>query len=337
MPRFSRARRLLALGAFAFAAAAANAKDITLLNVSYDPTRELYQDFNKAFAKHWQARTGDTITVKQSHGGSGKQARSVIDGLEADVVTLALAYDVDEIAERAKLVPLDWQKRLPHNSSPYTSTYIFLVRKGNPKGIRNWDDLVKPGVSVITANPKTSGGARWGYLAAYGFALKQPGGSDSKAKQFVANLFANVPVLDSGARGSTVTFAERGVGDVLLAWENEAQMSLKEFGADKFDIVYPPVSILAEPPVTVVDKTVDRRGTRAVAQAYLEYLYSPEGQDIAARNFYRPIDATVAAKYAKQFPKVTLLTIDDVFGGWAKAQKAHFADGGVFDQIYTRK
>jgi sulfate/thiosulfate transport system substrate-binding protein len=337
MTRFSVVRRALALSTLALAAGVTFAKDISLLNVSYDPTRELYQDFNKAFARHWQAKTGDTVTVKQSHGGSGKQARSVIDGLEADVVTLALAYDVDELAAKAKLIPADWQKRLPHNSSPYTSTYIFLVRRGNPKGIKNWDDLIKPGVSVITANPKTSGGARWGYLAAYGFALKQPGGNDAKAKQFVANLFANVPVLDSGARGSTVTFAERGVGDVLLAWENEAHLSLKEFGADKFDIVYPPVSILAEPPVSVVDKTVDKRGTRAVAQAYLEYLYSPEGQDIAARNFYRPIDANVGAKYAKQFPKLSLFTIDEVFGGWAKTQKAHFSDGGVFDQIYTKK
>jgi sulfate/thiosulfate-binding protein len=337
MTRFSAVRRVLALGTLAVAIGAAHAKDVSLLNVSYDPTRELYQDFNKAFAKHWQAKTGDAVTVKQSHGGSGKQARSVIDGLDADVVTLALAYDVDELAEKAKLIPPDWQKRLPHNSSPYTSTYIFLVRKGNPKGIRNWDDLIKPGVSVITANPKTSGGARWGYLAAYGFALKQPGGSEAKARQFVANLFANVPVLDSGARGSTVTFAERGVGDVLLAWENEAHLSLKEFGPDKFDIVYPPVSILAEPPATLIDKTVDKRGTRAVAQAYLEYLYSPEGQAIAARNFYRPIDAGVAARYAKQFPKLILFTIDDVFGGWSKAQKIHFADGGVFDQIYTKK
>jgi sulfate/thiosulfate-binding protein len=330
-------RRALALGALALVAGAAQAKDIALLNVSYDPTRELYQDFNKAFAKHWLAKSGDSVSVRQSHGGSGKQARSVIDGLEADVVTLALAYDVDELADKAKLIPADWQKRLPHNSSPYTSTYIFLVRKGNPKGIKNWDDLVKPGVAVITANPKTSGGARWGYLAAYGFALKQPGGSDAKAKQFVADLFANVPVLDTGARGSTVTFAERGIGDVLLAWENEAHLSLKEFGADKFDIVYPPVSILAEPPVSVVDKTVDKRGTRAVAQAYLEYLYSHEGQDIAARNFYRPIDAGVAAKYGKQFPKLKLFTIDEVFGGWTKAQKLHFNDGGVFDQIYTKK
>jgi sulfate/thiosulfate transport system substrate-binding protein len=319
------------------AALGAAAKDITLLNVSYDPTRELYTEYNAAFAKHWKAKTGDNVSVKQSHGGSGKQARSVIDGLDADVVTLALAYDIDEIGERARLLPADWQKRLKNNSSPYTSTYIFLVRKGNPKGIKNWDDLVKPGVSVITANPKTSGGARWGYLAAYGFALKQPGGNDAKAKDFVGKLFANVPVLDSGARGSTVTFAERGVGDVLLAWENEAHLSLKEFGADKFDIVYPPLSILAEPPVTVVDKVVDKKGTREVAQAYLEYLYTPEGQEIAARNFYRPTDAKVAAKYEKQFPKVNLFGIDEVFGGWATAQKTHFADGGVFDQIYTKK
>jgi sulfate/thiosulfate-binding protein len=319
------------------AAIGAQAKDITLLNVSYDPTRELYADFNKAFAAHWKAKTGDVVTVKQSHGGSGKQARSVIDGLEADVVTLALAYDIDEIAERAKLLNPDWQKRLKHNSAPYTSTYIFLVRKGNPKGIKDWGDLVKPGVSVITANPKTSGGARWGYLAAYGWALKQPGGSDATAKEFVAKLFANVPVLDSGARGSTVTFAERGVGDVLLAWENEAHLSLKEFGADKFHIVYPPISILAEPPVAVVDKVVDKRGTRAAAQAYLDHLYTPEGQEIAAKHFYRPTDEKVAARHAKTFPKVTLFTIDELFGGWAKAQKTHFADGGVFDQIYTRK
>jgi len=329
--------RTAATLALAAAAGLAAAKDITLLNVSYDPTRELYQDYNAAFAKYWQAKTGDKVSVKQSHGGSGKQARSVIDGLEADVTTLALAYDIDEISERAKLIAPDWQKRLKHNSSPYTSTYIFLVRKGNPKGIKDWSDLIKPGVSVITANPKTSGGARWGYLAAYGYALKQPGGNDTKAKDFVAKLFSNVPVLDSGARGSTVTFAERGIGDVLLAWENEAHLSLKEFGADKFDIVYPPISILAEPPVAVVDKVVDKRGTRDVAQAYLEYLYSAEGQDIAARNFYRPIDPTVAAKYAKSFPKLTLFTIDDTFGGWAKAQKTHFADGGVFDQIYTKK
>jgi sulfate/thiosulfate-binding protein len=329
-------RSLAAAGLLA-AAAAAHAKDITLLNVSYDPTRELYVEYNKAFAAHWKAKTGGVVSVKQSHGGSGKQARSVIDGLEADVVTLALAYDVDEIGNVGKLIPADWQKRLKHNSAPYTSTYIFLVRKGNPKGIRNWDDLVKPGVSVITANPKTSGGARWGYLAAYGFALKQPGGNDTRAKDFVAKLFSNVPVLDSGARGSTVTFAERGVGDVLLAWENEAHLALKEFGADKFDIVYPPISILAEPPVTVIDKTVDKRGTRDVATAYLEYLYSPEGQELAAKNYYRPTDAKIAAAYAKNFPKVNLFTIDDTFGGWKLAQKTHFADGGVFDQIYTKK
>ena len=331
-------RRLaLALAASVLLAGAALAKDITLLNVSYDPTRELYVDFNKAFATYWKAKTGDTVIVRQSHGGSGKQARSVIDGLDADVVTLALAYDIDEIAQRAKLLPADWQKRLQHNSSPYTSTYIFLVRKGNPKGIKDWGDLARPGVSVITANPKTSGGARWGYLAAYGWALRQPGGNEAKAREFIAQVYSNVPVLDSGARGSTVTFAERGVGDVLLAWENEAHLSIKEFGADKFDIVYPPSSILAEPPVALVDKVVDKHGTRAVAQAYLDYLYTPEGQEIAARNFYRPIDSTVAARYAKVFPKVNLFTIDEVFGGWTKAQKTHFADGGVFDQIYTKK
>jgi sulfate/thiosulfate-binding protein len=330
-------RRLLLGAALATATLGAQAKDITLLNVSYDPTRELYADFNKAFAAHWKGKTGDVVTVKQSHGGSGKQARSVIDGLDADVVTLALAYDIDEIAERAKQLSPDWQKRLKHNSAPYTSTYIFLVRKGNPKGIKDWGDLTKPGVSVITANPKTSGGARWGYLAAYGWALKQPGGNDDKARAFIGQLFANVPVLDSGARGSTVTFAERGVGDVLLAWENEAHLSLKEFGADKFHIVYPPISILAEPPVALVDKVVDRRGTRAVAQAYLDYLYTPEGQEIAAKHYYRPIDDKVAARHTKTFPKVTLFTIDELFGGWARAQKTHFADGGVFDQVYTKK
>ena len=332
-------RRLAALALLAglAVAGAAQAKDIALLNASYDPTRELYVEYNKAFAAYWKGKTGDVVNVRQSHGGSGKQARSVIDGLDADVVTLALAYDVDEIGAKAKLLPADWQKRLPHNASPYTSTYVFLVRKGNPKGIRNWDDLVKPGVSVITANPKTSGGARWGYLAAYGFALKQPGGNDAKARDFIGKLFGNVPVLDSGARGSTVTFAERGIGDVLLAWENEAHLSLKEFGASKFEIVYPLLSILAEPPVAVVDKNVDRKGTRAVAQAYLEYLYTTEGQTIAARHYYRPIDAKVAAAYARQFPKLNLFTIDDVFGGWTKAQQIHFNDGGVFDQIYTRK
>jgi sulfate/thiosulfate-binding protein len=329
--------RALVIAAGALAATVACAAEVTLLNVSYDPTRELYQQYNAAFATFWKAKTGDTVSVKQSHGGSGKQARSVIDGLEADVVTLALAYDIDEIAEKSKTIAPDWQKRLRHNSAPYTSTYIFLVRKGNPKGLRDWSDLVKPGVSVVTANPKTSGGARWGYLAAYGYALRQPGGSDAKARDFIARLFRQVPVLDSGARGATVTFADRGIGDVLLAWENEAHLALKEFGADKFDIVYPPTSILAEPPVAVVDKVVDKRGTRKVAEAYLEHLYSPEGQEIAARNFYRPIDDKVQARYAAQFPKIALFTVDEVFGGWSKAQKTHFADGGVFDQIYSVK
>ena len=331
--RFARAG-LLAVSLAA--ALGAQAKDITLLNVSYDPTREFYADFNRAFAKQWLAKTGDTVTVKQSHGGSGKQARSVIDGLEADVVTLALAYDVDELSNIGKLIPANWQSRLKHNASPYTSTIVFLVRKGNPKGIKDWDDLVKPGVGVITPNPKTSGGARWNYLAAWGFAAKKYG-SEAKAQEFVGKVLANVPVLDTGARGSTTTFVERGIGDVLLAWENEALLALKELGPDKFDIVAPSVSILAEPPVSVVDKVVDKRGTRAVAQAYLEYLYSPEGQDLAGQNYYRPIDPTAAARYAKQFPKVNLFTIDQAFGGWAKAQKTHFADGGTFDQVYTRK
>lgn len=312
------------------------AADITLLNVSYDPTRELYQDFNSAFAKQWKAKTGDNVTIKQSHGGSGKQARSVIDGLEADVVTLALAYDVDALHQNGKLIPADWQKRLQHNASPYTSTIVFLVRKGNPKGLKDWSDLVKPGVEVITPNPKTSGGARWNYLAAWAYALKQPGGSDATAREFVRKLFANVKVLDSGARGSTTTFVERGIGDVLIAWENEAYLAVKELGPDKFEIVTPSLSILAEPPVSVVDKVVDKRGTRAVATAYLEYLYSPEGQEIAAQNYYRPIDPKVAAKYAKTFAPVKLFTIDDEFGGWTKAQKTHFADGGVFDQISVR-
>ena len=327
----------LAIGIAAAGATGAAAKNITLLNASYDPTRELYVEYNAAFAKHWQAKTGDTVRVRQSHGGSGKQARSVIDGLDADVVTLALAYDIDEIAQRAKLLPGDWQQRLPHHSAPYTSTYVFLVRKGNPKGIRNWGDLTKPGVAVVTANPKTSGGARWAYLAAYGFALQQPGGSDTRAREFVGKLFHHVPVLDSGARGSTVTFAERGIGDVLLSWENEAHLALKEFGAEKFDIVYPPVSILAEPPVAVVDTVAAKKGTGVVAQAYLAYLYSPEGQDLAGKHFYRPIDPKAQVKYDKQFPKIALFTVDAVFGGWAKAQKTHFADGGVFDQIYTKK
>jgi sulfate/thiosulfate transport system substrate-binding protein len=337
MTRFRPLIGLFAASLLTLAAGSASAKEITLLNVSYDPTRELYVDFNKAFAKQWKAKTGDDVIVKQSHGGSGKQARSVIDGLEADVVTLALAYDVDELAAKAQLIPADWQKRLPHNSAPYSSTIVFLVRKGNPKGIKDWDDLVKPGVAVITPNPKTSGGARWNYLAAWGYALKKFGNSDAKAQEFVGNLYKNVPVLDSGARGSLVTFTERGVGDVFLSWENEAFLAVKELGPDKFDIVVPSLSILAEPPVTVVDKVVDKRGTRAVAQAYLEYLYSPEGQDIAGQNYYRPTDPKAAAKYEKSFNKVNLFTIDDVFGGWAKAQKTHFADGGVFDQIYTKK
>jgi sulfate/thiosulfate transport system substrate-binding protein len=316
--------------------ASAHAKEVTLLNVSYDPTRELYQEFNGAFAKHWKSKTGDDVTIKQSHGGSGKQARSVIDGLEGDVVTLALAYDIDAIAEKG-LLATDWQKKLKGNSSPYTSTIVFLVRKGNPKNIKNWDDLAKAGASVITPNPKTSGGARWNYLAAYGFELKRSKGSQEKAKDFVRKIFENVSVLDSGARGSTVTFAERGQGDVLLTWENEAHLALKEFGADKFDIVYPPFSIYAEPPVAVVDKVVDKKGTRDVALGYLQFLYSPEGQELAGKNFYRPTDPKVAAKYAKQFPKIELIKVDDVFGGWATAQKTHFADGGVFDQIYTKK
>ena len=315
---------------------AVHAADVTLLNVSYDPTRELYQDYNAAFSKYWQTKTGDTVTVKQSHGGSGKQARSIIDGLEADVATLALAADIDALAKNGNLVPDNWQTRLKSNSTPYTSTIVLLVRKGNPKNIKEWSDLIKPGVAVITANPKTSGGARWAYLAAYGDALKHNGNDQAKAKEFIGKLYANVPVLDSGARGSTVTFAERGIGDVLLSWENEAGLVFKEFGADKFEVVVPKQSILAEPPVTVVDKFADKHGTRKVAEAYLQYLYSPEGQEIAARNFYRPTDAKVAAKYAKQFPKISLFTIDDVFGGWTKAQKEHFADGGVFDQIYVK-
>ena len=310
---------------------AAIAADITLLNVSYDPTRELYADFNKSFASYWKGKTGDNVTIKQSHGGSGKQARSVIDGLEGDVVTLALAYDIDAIAEK-RLIKPGWQKELAHNSSPYTSTIVFLVRKGNPKKIKNWDDLVKPGVSVITPNPKTSGGARWNYLAAWAFALHQKGGTDAKAKEFVARLFKNVPVLDSGARGSTNTFVQRGMGDVLLAWENEAFLAINELGPDKFEVVTPPESILAEPPVTVIDKVVDRRGTRKVAEEYLKYLYSDEGQKIAAKHYYRPINARIPTRLAKI---KKLYTIDKAFGGWQKAQKTHFADGGTFDQIYA--
>lgn len=349
---------LIAALVSALLASAAQAADVTLLNVSYDPTRELYQDFNAAFAAYWKAKTGDTVTVRQSHGGSGKQARAIIDGLEADVATLALAADIDALASNGKLIPENWQSRLKHNSSPYTSTIVFLVRKGNPKNINDWNDLVRPGVEVITPNPKTSGGARWNYLAAWGYALKHNNNDQAKAREFVSRLYANVPVLDSGARGSTTTFTERGIGDVLLAWENEALLAVKELGPDKFDIVVPSLSILAEPPVTIVDKNVDKHGTRKVAEAYLQYLYSTEGQEIAARNHYRPLNPLVAAKhaqqfpivnlvtpasqpvsaeFAKQFPAINLITIDTVFGGWAKAQKEHFADGGVFDQIYAKK
>lgn len=308
---------------------------VTLLNVSYDPTRELYVEFNAAFAKYWKDKTGQDVTVKQSHGGSGKQARSVIDGIDADVVTLGLAGDIDALYQHGGLVPRDWQKRLPHNSAPYTSTIVLVVRQGNPKGIKDWDDLVKPGIQVITPNPKTSGGARWNYLAAWEFAKRKYGG-DAKAKEFVKALYKNVPVLDTGARGSSVTFAQRGQGDVFISWENEAYLLEKEFG-NKVDIVYPSISILAEPPVSVVDKNVDRKGTRNVAQAYLQYLYSDEGQDIAGKNFYRPISEKAQAKYSKQLPKLPLFTIEQAFGGWEKADKDHFSDGGSFDQIYLSK
>lgn len=325
--------KLTTLAALAFMAFSAGAAaDTSLLNVSYDPTRELYEQYNASFVKHWKQKTGATVTIKQSHGGSGKQARTVIDGLQADVVTLALAGDIDAISTNGRLLPVNWQSRLPHNSSPYTSTIVFLVRKGNPRGIKDWGDLIKPGVSVITPNPKTSGGARWNYLAAWAWALKQPGGSEATAKEFVRKLFKNVPVLDTGARGSTTTFVQREIGDVLLAWENEAFLSIKELGPDKVKIVVPSLSILAEPPVAVVDKVVLRRGTRELAEEYLKYLYAPESQELIARNYYRPINEQVAAKYAKQFPKLNLVTIQD-FGGWAKAQKVHFADGGMFDQI----
>lgn len=317
------------------AQAPAFAADISLLNVSYDPTRELYHEFDAAFAKHWKAKTGDNVTIKQSHGGSGKQARSVIDGLQADVVTLALAYDIDAIRDKGLINP-GWEQKLNYRSAPYTSTIVFLVRKGNPKQIRDWGDLVKPGVSVITPNPKTSGGARWNHLAAYGYALRQPGGTDGKARDYLARLYKNVPVLDSGARGATTTFVERGIGDVLLAWENEALLALRELGPDKFEIVAPSVSILAEPPVAVVDKNVDKRGTRKVAQAYLEFLYGDQGQEIIAKNYYRPAVDKFAKKYASQFPQIKLFQISE-FGGWTAAQKTHFADGGVFDQIYAKK
>ena len=331
-------RNVLAVaGALLLGASAAAEAQTTLLNVSYDPTRELYQEFNAAFIKHWKAKAGQDITVKQSHGGSGKQARGVIDGLEADVVTLALAYDVDALNKNGRLIPADWQQRLPNNSAPYTSTIVFLVRKGNPRRIKDWSDLAGEGIGVITPNPKTSGGARWNYLAAWAYALAQPGGSEASAREFLAKLYKNVLVLDSGARGSTTTFVERGIGDVFISWENEAFLAQKELGKDKLEIVVPSLSILAEPPVTVVDKVVDKRKTRELATAYLQYWYTAEAQEIAARNFYRPRDPGVAAKYGEQFVNVKLVTIDDVFGGWDKAQKTHFADGGVFDQIYGKK
>ncbi len=314
--------------------AVARAATVSLLNVSYDPTRELYDDYNKAFAAYWKAKTGDTVIINQSHGGSGKQARSVIDGLGADVVTLALAYDVDALATQGGLIPANWQTRLPANSTPYTSTIVFLVRKGNPKNIHDWGDLARGGIAVITPSPKTSGGARWNYLAAWAWALKQPGGTEATAEAFVKRLYKNVPVLDSGSRGATVTFVQRGIGDVLLAWENEAYLAVRQLGPDKFDVVAPSLSILAEPPVSIVDKVVDRHGTRKVAEEYLRYLYSKEGQEIAAKHFYRPRDPEVAAKYANQFPSIALVTIDSAFGGWAKAQATHFADNGTFDRIY---
>jgi len=319
---------------FLLGSSLANAAQVTLLNVSYDPTRELYVNYNAAFAKYWKAKTGQDVKINQSHGGSGKQARSVIDGLQGDVVTLALAADIDAVASQGKLLPINWQSRFPDNSSPYTSTIVFLVRKGNPKGIRDWGDLIKPGLAVITPNPKTSGGARWNYLAAWGWALKQPGGNDATAKEFVRKLYKNVPVLDTGARGATTTFVQRQLGDVLVTWENEALLAVKELGADKLQVVVPTVSVLAEPPVAVVDKVVLRRGTREVATAYLQYLYSKEGQELVAQNYYRPRDPEIAAKYADRYPKLNLVTIAD-FGGWAKAQKTHFSEGGVFDQIYA--
>jgi sulfate transport system substrate-binding protein len=309
--------------------------DAELLNVSYDPTRELYADYNALFAKHWQEKHGEAITVNQSHGGSGKQARAVIDGLEADVVTLALAGDVNALFERAQLVPRDWQSRLPNNSCPYTSTIVFLVRKGNPKAIKDWDDLTRPGVSVITPNPKTSGGARWNYLAAWGYAQKKFGGDEAKTRAFVSAIFKNAPVLDAGARGSTTTFVERGIGDVLIAWENEALLALEQLGKGQFEVIAPSLSILAEPPVAVVDAVARRHGTSAAAKEYLEYLYSPEAQDLIGKHFYRPTDPAAASKYASQFPKLELLSIDKDFGGWKQAQATHFVDGGVFDQIYV--
>lgn len=319
------------------AVAAPSKESATLLNVSYDPTRELYQEFNAAFAKYWKAKTGQDVKVNQSHGGGGKQARAVLDGLEADVVTLALGYDVNILAEKGKLIPDNWQTRLPQNSAPYTSTIVFVVRKGNPKKIKDWNDLTREGVQVITPSPKTSGGARWNYLAAWGYALKQPGGDDAKAREFVSKLYKNVPVLDSGARGATTTFVERKIGDVLITWENEAILSVKEFAKDELELVAPSISVLTEPPVTVVDKNVDKHGTREVAEAYLKYLYTPEGQEVIAKNHYRPRDAAAAAKYKDQFPELNLFTVDELFGGWSKAQPTHFNDGGIFDQIYQPK
>ncbi len=321
-------------GALLFSALGASAAEVTLLNVSYDPTRELYKAINTAFASEWKAKTGDTVTINQSHGGSGAQARAVIDGLDADVVTLGLAYDIDSIAQKAKLLPDNWQRRLPFNSTPYTSTIVFLVRNGNPKGIHDWTDLVKPGISIVVPNPKTSGGARWAYLSAWAYAERKPGGSWQKAKDFVAQLYTHVPVLDAGARGSTTTFVQRGIGDVLLAWENEAHLALAEAGPGKFQIVYPSVSMLAEPPVALLDANVDRHGTRKVAEAYLNFLYSKQGQEIEARNFYRPRDIQVLAEHGADFPELKLYTVDYAFGGWQKAQKTHFSDGGIFDQIY---
>ena len=323
------------LGAVLLGAAVMAAPTVKLLNVSYDPTRELYDEYNKSFSAHWKAKTGERVIINQSHGGSGKQARAVIDGLEADVVTLALAYDIDALAAQSRLIPADWQKRLPENSAPYTSTIVYLVRKGNPKKIHDWSDLIRPGIAVITPSPKTSGGARWNYLAAWGWAMRQPGGNDATAEAFVKKLYHNVPVLDSGARGSTVTFVERGLGDVLLAWENEAFLAMKELGPNKFEIVAPSISILAEPPVALVDQNVDEHRTRKVAEEYLAYLYSPAGQEIVAKHFYRPRDPAVAQRYADQFQKIpVLLNIDADFGGWKRAQATHFADHGTFDKIY---
>ena len=327
-------KKVLNILLVALLAVSAGAKEVKLLNVSYDPTRELYTEYNTAFAKYWKDKTGDDVVISQSHGGSGKQAQSVINGLDADVVTLALAYDIDAISQKGNLLPADWQKRLPNNSAPYTSTIVFLVRKGNPKGIKDWDDLIKPDVRVVVPNPKTSGGARWAYLAAWAYALEKNNHDDAKAKEYITKLYKNVPILDSGARGSSVTFAQRGIGDVLLAWENEAHLALKEFGEDKFQIVTPSISILAEPTVATVDKVDRRHHTTEVAKAYLDYLYSDEGQEIAARNFYRPRNPAIAAKYAANFTQVKLVTIEDEFGGWIKAQATHFADGGIFDQIY---